>query len=961
MGDVFIYLVANWTNSFIEFAKGVPEADLTDPQKLPRTQQDLLETFIPTWNGNMHRIDGLVPMIATVNNSTGLCHVDATGTITYLDNENKQQTIKHDFVSYDNNSSFNFKRLMAKLTMNFITDNSVNKSTTAKFVPQKFRLLNGATYIAPTPDAWPNSDPKFMDLLMKIQDTDASNFSTQSPNSFTVYIPANLEEASRVSITKWSDRELMRKNSAGKNIIYPEGSDLAGKYFFLNAPQYASYMEVTGKYSDPEHDIISAETRFYIHLGDFGNKKDPDALSDFNVKRDHHYTYNVRVQGVNNIIVESKDTTPEAETDPNIMEINPAEDGLVYIGGLRAYCDAHYDQVEMRLCRNNFTKDYAIVFANTPFGNVSTLYYPKGSIGPDGKPRKKGEYKFLSKKINTIEKAIPHLKWVRLRKQTKAGEFAKYPSPQEDTPQNMITIFDALDKTWSNKDKNQSDYYTAFIDEYYYTKHPDPSITRPVKLKEFVNKADRSIALGQNIYISKDGTSVSVDAITVVYQKAIATFYDLNDKTRNKYGVETISETGKFTSYGSPSQPGQWFWNGLSNTLSEGGSDYSNCVNWKKNGWLLAKDKSGKEILVDQGQNRLTNKKAYLACMTRNRDLNGNGTLEKEEIRWYNPGLHQILGLWIGEHALPREAALYTGILTASTQKEYSGLVPQSLCPIYTSTYGKEGYARVLWAEEGASYGRENQAQLHGGEIRAIRNLGADIPTEDSYAINPDFFYEYNKEQKVIEVFLASVSLRGFSMGELEPHTERSVVNKLYKKFQLATHPYYYKLNRNCAAWPDWLYKYNQSKITNLIQAKTDLQTEATKYKGQNAYGTTTEPWPTGATRVGGWRLFNQRELAVMFMADPRFFGDHTPSTSSDCTNSAHVGNVHIHNWRETWHPHLHCRTSFTLNTAVSTKLGVGIYNNYTECGFWYDTERQKIECADPEETAGYFCVRDVQ
>lgn len=48
-----------------------------------------------------------------------------------------------------------------------------------------------------------------------------------------------------------------------------------------------------------------------------------------------------------------------------------------------------------------------------------------------------------------------------------------------------------------------------------------------------------------------------------------------------------------------------------------------------------------------------------MACLTRNRDFNGDGTITDDELRWYTPARDQMLGLWIGEPALPAKAALY--------------------------------------------------------------------------------------------------------------------------------------------------------------------------------------------------------------------------------------------------------------------------------------------------------------
>lgn len=36
------------------------------------------------------------------------------------------------------------------------------------------------------------------------------------------------------------------------------------------------------------------------------------------------------------------------------------------------------------------------------------------------------------------------------------------------------------------------------------------------------------------------------------------------------------------------------------------------------------------------------------SCLTRNRDNNGNGIIDADEIRWYMPAIKQLVGLWMG-------------------------------------------------------------------------------------------------------------------------------------------------------------------------------------------------------------------------------------------------------------------------------------------------------------------------
>ena len=74
-----------------------------------------------------------------------------------------------------------------------------------------------------------------------------------------------------------------------------------GHYKFEFAPKASTYIELTGWFENADK-TVAADVRYYIHLGNFG--KD---LNHFSVERDHHYTYNVTINGVDDIVVEVED------------------------------------------------------------------------------------------------------------------------------------------------------------------------------------------------------------------------------------------------------------------------------------------------------------------------------------------------------------------------------------------------------------------------------------------------------------------------------------------------------------------------------------------------------------------------------------------------------------------------------------------------------------------------------
>ena len=112
---------------------------------------------------------------------------------------------------------------------------------------------------------------------------------------------------------------------------------------------------------------------------------------------------------------------------------------------------------------------------------------------------------------------------------------------------------------------------------------------------------------------------------------------------------------------------------------------------------------------------------ALHACITRNRDLNGNNLIDEDEIYWYLASEAQLSGLFIGQPSLSQDAWLYQG-----DGSEYSHVVSST-----SSNMRDRGSYRILWAEEGASWGYARD-ELQSGydrfyDYRCVRNLGIDI------------------------------------------------------------------------------------------------------------------------------------------------------------------------------------------------------------------------------------------
>lgn len=386
--------------------------------------------------------------------------------------------------------------------------------TNVTFTPISYKFCHCAEYVSPAEDSWAGYDN------LNMIDTETVTFDAQTPNSFTVYLPENIREYTGDK-TEWkfADRDRVRKDDNGENLYEntPSQEGHEGHYQFENAPKHSTYVEITGKF---EGDNISADTRYILHLGDFSNNK----FNEFSLRRDYHYQYTVTVNGVNDIVVEVKGE----DGTSNPQEKNPAVEGIVFEGGARVQLDAHYEQVEMKLMKNKISEG-VYIYAKTPFGNVSCKYLPSTrKLDPNHKNQPA-----------SIEEAKKLLQWIEFKKQGGKGSLALYGG------NDRMDVFAALDHAY----ENQMGYYTCFVDEYYYTTNPVDGSS--IALSDFINAEDRTFSLGSDIQYSADKQSAVATAVYVLQQHSIACFYNLENQTVAKYGVELTDEIGGLP-YGSP-------------------------------------------------------------------------------------------------------------------------------------------------------------------------------------------------------------------------------------------------------------------------------------------------------------------------------------------------------------------------------------------------------------------------
>lgn len=350
--------------------------------------------------------------------------------------------------------------------------------------------------------------------------------------------------------------------------------------------------------------------------------------------------------------------------------------------------------------------------------------------------------------------------------------------------------------------KNDNDYvarFTAFVNEYYYLRHPLTG-TKVSMWSVMTNKIPREMIIAMSTKTSLDGNSSYSKIHSYISQLSMETFYSdrAEDSNINAFGMETYNETPRYY-FGKDESTtnGLFDSDGRENqkTLIEASStpSWDTYINASGNGWTSS-------VGTDHANHKLTGayrrQAAYSACMSRNRDLNGNGEIDENEIRWYLASLNEYIRMGIGANAISSAAKLFTGDKTAmkkgATATSSDG---------YPSAYIKDGSLyytssssgkRVYWAIEKGSYGAINSGYDSSPlPIRCIRVLpspsgkeGQDISSITG--ITSDATYEElnDKGLKVLKFegrLMSSLYRPTRVSGSLDPHNEDQGANSFYR------------------------------------------------------------------------------------------------------------------------------------------------------------------------------------
>ena len=608
---------------------------------------------------------------------------------------------------------------------------------------------------------------------------------------FEVYLPENLQDAVN-DVTTQAERE--------------DDSQSIPKEF-TNAPAKGTYVMLKGKYEETTSSSTkSADVTYYVHLGDCSRDK-----NNYDVERNCKYTYNITVAGVDKIIVEAK---KESGAD------QPGAEGVVLeygATGKNMTLDSHYEYMVMRFYQNDiqalkkagkgyFYQVYALGNHTDVINVGATTVGKKNDVDTSWiqfaiKCRRDGSSSTYSED------------------KTNRGTACSYPGTNANdlytVDKFLKYLYDNANSTsiWTGGyDYNKGSYYvdaTCFISENYY---------KNLTWNQYVNDVDkRAFYVANEVKTSNDGRSVYAQTQYGLTQYNIQTFYDRSKAgSITAYGCETINdEEGKgFSVNGGGStyqSAGSDTWNGRANMVAD--------INTRTDTWKSLKN----------------NTSLIKACMSRNRDLNGDGKISDDEIRWYAPTISQYIGIWIGEEIMSGESKLFNkATSTLSTSND-----PGCRMLYYSSTYNENTY----FSEEGLATNHNNSAYPP-KLVRCLRNLKSN---DVGYNRTPAKYYTYESSVVTLNNVDEKALNTSGEQGELNAHTERSALNKPAKKFKISNEKYYGEGYTD--RWGNW-------HLTGI--APTQEHVVDGTFKCYNNY-------EEGDKK---WRVPNQRELSVMFLVD---------------------------------------------------------------------------------------------
>ena len=635
---------------------------------------------------------------------------------------------------------------------------------------------------------------------------------------------------------------------------------------------------------------LTTEAVYTVHLGDFTNSASGSGgnWDNYDVERSTSYSYFITINNSKSIYIEvlGNDGRPKSGDE---SEDQPGQEGSLLLSTDEVVnCDSHYEYhcLTFRYTPGLEGKKVSW-YVKTPFDEGGAEWDPDANNGQGDWIFDCKDYLWVKFGLNAISGS------------TYSENRAKYPGDTYDknwdytsglTTGKLLDIHQLYNYIlYQTKQKNaglandfkqestgipddpatpdvdESVRYvirvTAFIDEYYYEKDPtlDPETATadPELWRKFVNADPRELHILSEAVYSEDGQSDVITSSHSIIQQSIQTFYNTySPDLRTLWGTEHVDEMEYRIRHQKDDSQTPWaWWSSGSPTITPNDEDngrYNTAAIWDVSNspeWDTFQN-----YAVDNDHPELKDAYKYLAysCLTRNRDNDGDGHIDPDEVRWYTAAINQLVGMWVGNESLTPSARIYQ---PENKNDITNGLYWRSW--VVSSTASNITNPRTIRAEDGCTksdytlFNWTNNPQFNASDrnrvssVRCVRNIGTfnngGTVTDISYADVDQMVDQYYESPAGFDATgkvrpnadgtytlrfsrLEPRSIREFTSVDLPYHEEYSMHNRVYLELNMQD-PGNYEYSDGTG----------EGSISNLSMDEEDINEDITR-RGHNQF-----------------------------------------------------------------------------------------------------------------------------
>ncbi|MCH5235430.1 MAG: DUF4906 domain-containing protein [Muribaculaceae bacterium] len=627
----------------------------------------------------------------------------------------------------------------------------------------------------------------------------------------------------------------------------------------------------------------NADVVYTMHLGNCNGTSTAEQANDFSCKRNNKYIYEITIEDADKLRIEAQGE-----------ELQPGAEGIVTDSSAEEYTvDAHYITFNIGLT-NNERKNF--VFQIEAWYNNEKILIDDESIDEWGE--EPGGYGFKKNKF---------WKWISFIPAESEDKLVPYPGDPEIinvVPGKNDKLF-YLDKmsdltSYPGKKENAEDdevqYYTVYIDEYVYESSADE---RSGNWLKYVDQPDRKIWLAREGNESTDKESIYQKTKYYISQRSIQTYYDLkasSGKSIDALGLEHTNETFGLnlrtqtavtgTNIDEDGRQNCWYF--IQDDLN-----WEYYLNLEKNQDIPATTKQKAYIKehseplpkikslgsstsnekdphsITQGDSDTFSVEAMYTCLSRNRDLNGDGQIDLNELRWFVPTSNQMIDVCMARSSLKTPLMDYNGTPKLAGLKGDGGAGNNTRYRFAGSNN------KVVWSEQGMVTGPFNNDAAP-WEVRCARILGTNL--ESTGSASPAF--ELKKLDvngktytAIIPTYYDQAMLR-LPQETLPAHSGTNYYNRL-PMYGFIIQDYNEYLAETDENGEKKFFIYHYSDIYNNYNDNNKDYLDITEDPQKKQYLLDKHDlWVNEANALArkvygaGWRVPNQKEVALMSIVD---------------------------------------------------------------------------------------------